>query len=821
MDSNTDAIESMAEMGEILGGDYLFDIQYVRRAYGDLRGQFQRSLAEFSALTDGRYAELEEVFGRIDRDIRRVADDEEALESPLVIPLHGLTEGQARSAGGKMANLAVVRRSCSLPVPDGFVITMEGYAAYLRHNRIFERCPLPAEGRAADREWYAGVAKAIRDGETPDDLARAVADELGALLRRRGKDCFLAVRSSAAEEDGERSFAGQYLTLLNVPPEPAAVEHAYRQVIASTFSERAAAYQQRFGYDPGTVTMAVGVLEMVDAAVGGVLYTADPSGRSDRMVIHASWGLGGTVVDGTVDVDRFVVAADGTVVERRIGEKRRMSVRRDGGGVEEVPVQDGQRSLPSLSDQQIGELVRAGRVLANHFRAPQDVEWAIDRSGRLVVLQSRPLAMPSPADEPLPDLRERMTGTRITFCRTGTVVQRGQASGTVHIAQTARELADVPRGAVLVVRHDVPDIVRAMPSVSAILTDTGSLASHMASLAREFRVPTVVNTGDATQVLRQGQAVTLILDDEPEIYDGAAPVPFGRARARPAVDDLYEFRRKRYLLRFIAPLHLVDPFRDDFSPAGCRTLHDILRFIHERSVGRLIEAAAFGSRSAGAVRLELPVPAGIRVIDIGEGLARNREGRTVRPEQIASEPFRALIGGMLEPGLWRSEAVSLSMRDLMSGMLQAPDPLASGGGQVGTNVAVVSREYLNLNIKFGYHFTIVDSFVSDTPRSNHIYFRFAGGAADLAKKSRRLQVIAQVFEKQGYALRTKGDTLVARISGLPRDEMLTLLRHTGRIIAYTRQLDAQLDTDRDVSFHAGKLGQGPEASPRNGEDVRP
>jgi pyruvate,water dikinase len=365
-----------------------------------------------------------------------------------------------------------------------------------------------------------------------------------------------------------------------------------------------------------------------------------------------------------------------------------------------------------------------------------------------------------------------------------------------------RDLVNVPRGAVLVVKHDSPNLVRLMTDVSAIITDTGSLASHMASLAREFRVPTVVNTGDATRVLAQGREVTVDLAGDAAVYNGRVTGVLGRTAEPGLMEDVQEFRRKRYLLRHIAPLNLVDPFRDDFSPEACRTLHDILRFIHERSVGRLIEAAGFGTRSRGAVKLELPIPAGITVIDIGGGLQEGSGRERVVPAQVRCVPLRAVLQGMVHPGAWRSEAVPLTMNDFVTSMLRAPDLLAESERQAGTNVAVVSQEYLNLSIKFGYHYTLIDSLVSDSPRHNHLYFRFAGGATDMTKRSRRLRVIALVLEEQGFSLSSRGDLLIARVSGRDRKDMEVYLECLGRLISFTRQLDAVLHTDADVERFA-------------------
>jgi pyruvate,water dikinase len=274
------------------------------------------------------------------------------------------------------------------------------------------------------------------------------------------------------------------------------------------------------------------------------------------------------------------------------------------------------------------------------------------------------------------------------------------------------------------------------------------------------------------------------------------------------MDDLYEFRRKRYILRHIVPLNLVDPFRDDFSPRACRTLHDILRYMHEKAVGRLIEAAGFGARSVGAVKLDLPIPAGMTVIDIGGGLSAGDGREHASPEQITSVPFKALVRGMTHPGAWRSEAVALSVNDFMSSMFHAPDLAAESDRQMGSNVAVISRGYVNLNIKFGYHYTILDSYVSDTPRSNHIYFRFAGGATDMTKRSRRLQLIERILLEHGFRVTTRGDLLIGRLSGLGREEMTGVLDQVGRLVSFTRQMDAVLGGDHDIEVYADNFLHG-------------
>ena len=408
------------------------------------------------------------------------------------------------------------------------------------------------------------------------------------------------------------------------------------------------------------------------------------------------------------------------------------------------------RSRPSLLPGQVAELARLALRVENHFRRPQDIEWAIDGQGCIVLLQTRPLRSiedgashvdKDPVDPARPVIAKDL----------GVAVQKGAAAGKVFVLKNERELDSIPRGAILVARRDSSHFVRVMTEVSAIITDAGSPTSHMAALCREFRIPTVVNAVTATELLATGQELTVTVDGKgATLYPGLDQQLVDRAmHDESTMEELFEFRKKRYLLRSIAPLNLIDPLRDEFTPGACRTMHDILRFIHEKSVSSLIEYAEYRVRS-GTVRLDLPIPAGITLIDIGGGLDNPARAGHVPAEQVTSEPLRAIISGMTHPGTWRSDAVPMQVHDFMSSMLRVPDLLSDNNGRVETNMAVISREYAHISLKFGYHFIVLDCFCSSNARNNHIYFRFTGGATDISKRSRRLQLIALVLEQYGF-----------------------------------------------------------------------
>jgi pyruvate,water dikinase len=440
-------------------------------------------------------------------------------------------------------------------------------------------------------------------------------------------------------------------------------------------------------------------------------------------------------------------------------------------------------------------------VLEKHFKRPQDIEWAIDHQGRIFILQSRPLKLSEDTARRTAPI-EVTPDAQILLKNRGLVVQKGAATGLVFIVKNEQDLNAVPRGAILVARHDSSHFVRVMTEVSAIITDIGTPTSHMAALCREFRIPTVVNSGNATQMLAQGQEITVQADSEgATLYKGLVRELVEQGAIDSLnMEELFEFRKKRYLLRYISPLNLVDPLRDEFTPQACKTMHDILRFIHEKSVAELIENAEKVKNSE--IRLDLPIPAGIMLIDIGGGLNNPKDLKQVGPERITSLPLKAIIAGMTRPGIWRSDAVPLGVNDFMASMLRVPDIMSDSGGRVESNIAVISREYANISLKFGYHFVIADCFCSENTRNNHIYFRFTGGATDMTKRSRRLQLIADILGEYGFNIKTKGDLIVARLANIDRDEAENILDQLGRLISFTRQLDAVLRDDQAVKRYA-------------------
>src|SRR5215203_757334 len=306
-------------------------------------------------------------------------------------------------AGGKGANLGELSHA-GLPVPSGFVVTTTAYDAFLEASGIkgevvaLASVP-PTEDPAGFEEVAEGIRALFSGGKVPEEMA----DEIRAAYQELSEDgeTPVAVRSSATAEDlPGMSFAGQQETYLNVRGAEALLE-GVKNCWASLWTARAMAYRARQGVDPATVSLGVVVQRMVKSEAAGVMFTANPSnGRRDQATISAAWGLGESVVSGSVTPDSIVVEkGSGRVLSRETASKDVMTVYSE-NGTEQRPVPEARRRQPMLDDGAVAELARYGKRIEDHYGTPQDIEWAL-AGGEFFIVQSRPItALPEPMADP-------------------------------------------------------------------------------------------------------------------------------------------------------------------------------------------------------------------------------------------------------------------------------------------------------------------------------------------------------------------------------------------------------------------------------------
>ena len=451
--------------------------------------------------------------------------------------------------GGKNASLGELFNALKpkgIGVLDGFATTADAYRALLQERQLeYELRSLLSDfdvndvSELSDRGHAARVA--VLDTPLPAELREAITTAYDQLCKRLGREPELAVRSSATAEDlPEASFAGAAETFLNVRGH-AALLRAVHMCFASLFTDRAISYRARLGYDQLQVAISVGVQPMVrsDKASSGVIFTLDPeTGFRNVATVSSSYGLGEFVVQGVVTPDEWTIFKPTlkmgfrSIVGRSLGTKEVRLVYADGNRQtrsETTPPEDRQRF--SLTDDEVLKLANWACLIEEHYsqRAgktlPMDIEWAKDGiTNELFVVQARPETVHSVKSQTAIAEVYRLKGPPTRLLATGQAIGEKIGVGPVRLVQTVADLGKVQPGDVLVARLTDPDWEPVMRRVAAIVTDQGGRTAHAAIVSREFGIPCIVGCGNATEVLHDGEEVTVCCAEgsEGHVYAGRA-----------------------------------------------------------------------------------------------------------------------------------------------------------------------------------------------------------------------------------------------------------------------------------------------------------
>ncbi len=463
------------------------------------------------------------------------------MAQPPVLWFEDIAIGDVPSVGGKNASLGEMVRelaSGGVRVPAGFATTAAAYRDFIATSGIEpamrELFTRYRSGKASLQETGSGVRALILDSRIPPEFEAAIAAAYDELAARIGtKDPAVAVRSSATAEDlPDASFAGQQETFLNVRGRRALLD-ACRRCFASLFTDRAISYRDAKGFDHFDVALSIGVQQMVrsDLAGSGVIFTLDTeTGFPHSITISAAWGLGETVVQGSVDPDKYVVfkpllekPGARPIIEKSCGGKALKMLYAEGGSrrtriAETTPAE---RRAFVLGDDEILELGRWAAVVEKHYGRPMDLEWAKDgESGLLYLVQARPETVQS--GQCHTSFLRYSLKTRAQPILTGSAIGSAIATGKACVIRDAADIARFPDGAILVTGNTDPDWVPVMKRAAGIVTDHGGNTSHAAIVSRELGVPAIVGTGNATAVLKEGQKITLSCasGDRGHVYEG-------------------------------------------------------------------------------------------------------------------------------------------------------------------------------------------------------------------------------------------------------------------------------------------------------------
>jgi pyruvate,water dikinase len=362
----------------------------------------------------------------------------------------------------------------------------------------------------------------------------------------------------------------------------------------------------------------------------------------------------------------------------------------------------------------------------------------------------------------------------------------------------------------LVARHTSARYGAVFHKAAALVVDIGSATSHLAILAREFKVPALVDTETATQVLETGQEITVDADNQ-RVYQGRVEELLKAQAKKPhLLTEMPLYLTLRRVLRWITPLHLTDPKLRDFSPDSCKTLHDIIRFAHQMGIASMFELGeAARHEEAYMVRLKTNIPLNLYFIDLGGGIREGRRGPFISPEAIESIPMQALWRGISHPEVSWAGPVTIDTRGLysvVSRSLAAPAPQDSDFWL--RTLAIVSKNYLNFSSRLGYHFATIDAYVGEVRNDNYISFRFKGGAADEHRRGLRARFLGAILQKLDFEAEVTGDLVVGKLWKYPQHLMEEKLDLLGRLMACARQRDMVMGDEETVAWHTQAFLEG-------------
>lgn len=807
LESNAELAKIMSEIESRRNDNIPVSVTWLKSQSARAVFHTSRMVSCLSELSGHNYKQLHDKIVNIQAEMSKILDMRHVTTSnEYTLTYDQITKDMLDIVGGKNSNLGEMYNALGLQIPNGFAITTKAYEDFLDVNDLRDEISkimmnVFIDDASSISSASESVQNLILNSKLPEKLVNEIDDAFMRIFSKQTEMYRVAMRSSAIGEDGDLSFAGQYLSMLNVTHDKLLI--SYKYIVASLFTPRAIMYRLTNGIPDDAVSMSVACIEMVNAKAGGVIYTNDPSNNIKNCILITSvFGLGTSIVDGQASPDYFYVSKDNTknIIDSVINRKISRIVSCNDGSLRQEEIDNENSMSPSLSLSEIIKLADKALLIEKHYGCPQDIEFAVNHDGDIYFLQTRPLGV---LDKELV-MTSPIAGKEIIL-EGGDCASPGIGYGTVKVLANYDELSCLPSDTILVAKHSSPKFMLAMRNLRAIVTDFGSITGHMASLARENKIPALSNVKNASSTLSNGDIITVDAISG-RIYKGKVDELLDNIETINEVQSNSPIKQAMdKICDFILPLRLVDPKSEQFNPANCSTLHDIMRYVHEKSyVAMFLISDMVSNSSGGAFKLNAKLPIDLYVIDIGNGLVNvDNEQRIISFDNVISIPFRSLLIGMFDERVCYKQPRAINMSGFMSVLSQqllAPQHESDRFGE--KSYSLISDKYMNFSSRVGYHYGVIDSYCGDTVSKNYITFSFKGGAADDIKRSRRARSIAIILEKLDFTVDCVADRVDAKFQKYSKSITQEKLQDLGRLLLFTRQMDMLMTTENSIILMA-------------------
>lgn len=831
LSGNNEALEHIGRLEELARGVHPFGGQAVRASATRITTLAYRTIKHLEAITGSRQTTLTDRFSDIKSKIDDVLSPPRPGGIPIgprVLTLDAVTKQDVDLVGPKMARLGEAKNVLGMNVPDGFVITATAFQEFMAQSDLRDEINRRIQSRGDEMSSRMALAQELQSLVLNTPLSPALEDAMvqacAGLAERVGASPRLVVRSSALGEDQTgASFAGQHRSAVNVSRD--SLTRVYKEIVASTYSLEAISYRLTKGIPEESALMCVGVLQMVEAAAGGVAYSRDPLGvRSDSAIIHSVFGMPKQMVDGADAADFIALDREtGDILEHDIGPKKLRTVCYADEGVHREELDPDLATRSSIDPPAARRVFDLVMQLERHFGEPQDMEWALAPDGEIVVLQTRPLPtavqrgvsahhlnLPLPAPRDDTDETASSEKPQTQELGRGIVASPGVAAGPVHVIEREADMLAMPAGAVAVFKRPLPRYAPALTEAAAIVAEEGGAAGHLASVAREMGKPALFGVVDALRRLPGGEVITVDADSMVLL----AGRHENRLKRTPPKTNLMRGSKVHDMLLHVLPhltrLTLLDPQSDEFAARNCESMHDILRFSHERALLAMFD---FGEDTPFPERAAQLLSGGkssqFKVIDLGDAFHDKTHKNKVRVEDIDSVPFQAFWRGMTAvpwagpPAVETRGLASILHEALLNTNLEPSMPST----YTAQNYFMVAKDFMSAQSRFGFHFSTVEALVGERTRENYISFRFAGGAAGQNRREARAILVATLLADLGFETERHFDAVRARMDTRTDETMVSRLAALGFITMHTRQLDMVLGSNSDVEAYRQSLSE--------------
>lgn len=810
---NTLVFEQIAAMDRALGGEYIFDRNFIEESVRTIARHVHHVTYNLNALTNNGYIPLYDRY----QEIRVILDDilagnTKALSCPPVLPLDSLSWELEPLVGIDLVCLAELRHHPGIKASNGLVVSSDAVQVILNNtinktiatassktdlsfDLVTESLSNSLQPMLAKHPKLLLSITATRLGGLPGDPR-----DLGEfLLRKEENDSLIVLAEADLPLEQLTGSPGQSSPSLretirrdNGGSSP---EDLFLKGITSITT--IAAERCKTLYPDTEPYFALFLRPASNALARGTITTRAAIKSATPLLTVTSW-LPGKRQEMDIHQLRRIFPFD--FVSSIMSPKNLERHFPDGLQATNATPQNHhfRRGSATILPKEIQALAETAMTLERIMGVPVIMHWEYLENNKFVVTRLFPFLEKPAVPTTLELEKEKKTATVIG--KGGQVVQSGVAAGTVFHVTQHTSLNDFPIGGVAVAPIATPQLTPILHRASAILTEHGNPVGHLATVARELSLPALFGIPGILEKLPEGTEVTVDAG-QGCIYKGVLNYLLQQGNNDNSFSPIDpEYRVLRRLLRFISPLKLVNPDDPNFLPQNCRSFHDIIHFCHEMAVDELahFQERRPGLRSIHTTRLHLPVQMDINLLDIGGGLP-NSPVQQPGPADILSEPFAIFLDGLLHPQATSEDVPTLGIRDIISSIPRT-SRLSSISPEIsGKNLAIISQEYMNLSLRLGYHFCVIDAHLANDRHRNYIYFRFIGGLADHVRRARRALFISDVLGAMDFKVFWKGDLIVGRMKFEEKDVLRSALFVLGALTTYSRQ--------RDISLYSDELAQ--------------